>query len=392
MKINVDYAGRATTNGVVAQKDLIAEEDGSVVRNLRRAGAVIIGRTNTPCFSMRPCTGNDLHGETFNPHGAALSPGGSSGGAGSATAAGVGALGHGNDIGGSVRIPAYCNGIYGLRPTSGVTPAYNPSQAAERPLVAAMASVQGPLARSVEDIRLAMLALQGHDPRDVLQAPTEGMFAPLEHRPCRVAMHAESEEFETDPAVSAAVREAGAMLAEAGYEVVEAAPPSLREATEFWRLNLGNEMRAGMTKQMELHGDERVRRAVDMMLEGVEEVDTRDGFVAVMARRATLLRKWQLFLEEFPLLLTAVYWISPPERDFDVKPGFGPEDFMRVMAPMTATPTIGLPGLTAPVGTKPGRPMGVQLISSRFGDRRLLEAGATLERAIGRIEPIDPRP
>lgn len=78
VKINVDYAGRATTNGVVAQKDLIAEEDGSVVRNLRRAGAVIIGRTNTPCFSMRPCTGNDLHGETFNPHGAALSPGGSS--------------------------------------------------------------------------------------------------------------------------------------------------------------------------------------------------------------------------------------------------------------------------------------------------------------------------
>ncbi len=391
VKINVDYAGRATTNGVVAQKDLIAEEDGSVVRNLRRAGAVIIGRTNTPCYSMRACTGNDLHGDTLNPHGAGITPGGSSGGAGSATAAGIGAMGHGNDIGGSVRIPAYCNGIYGLRPTAGVAPAYNASLAGERPIVSQMASVQGPLARSIEDIRLAMLALQGHDPRDVWQVPTEGMFAPLGRRPCRVAMHAESDEFEAAPEVSAAVREAGAILAAAGYEVVETSPPSFREAFEFWRLSLGNEMLGGLAKALELHGDARIKQSVGVMLDGLEEIDTRDGFIGILSRRSTLLRKWQMFLEEYPLLLTAVFWTPPPERDFDVKPGFGLDEFMRIMAPMAATPTIGLPGLTSPVGSAPGRPMGVQLIATRYGDRRLLEAGAVLERAIGRTDPIDPR-
>ena len=103
VKINVDYAGRATTNGVRAYANLIAPEDGSVVRNLRGAGAVMIGRTNTPCYSMRWFTENALHGATLNPHDPAITPGGSSGGAGAATAAGIGAIGHGTDIGGSVR-------------------------------------------------------------------------------------------------------------------------------------------------------------------------------------------------------------------------------------------------------------------------------------------------
>ena len=119
VKINVDYGGRATTNGVVAYKDMIAPGDGSVVRNLKAGGAVIIGRTNTPCYSMRGFTSNDLHGQTYNPHDPAITAGGSSGGAGAATAAGIGAMGHGNDIGGSVRHPAFCNGIYGLRPGCG---------------------------------------------------------------------------------------------------------------------------------------------------------------------------------------------------------------------------------------------------------------------------------
>ncbi|MBC7431631.1 MAG: amidase, partial [Rubritepida sp.] len=105
IKVNTDQAGHATTNGLVTQRDHVAAQDNPVVANLRRAGAIIVGRTNTPAFSLRWFTSNNLHGHTRNPHDPSITPGGSSGGAAAATAAGIGAIGHGTDIGGSVRYP-----------------------------------------------------------------------------------------------------------------------------------------------------------------------------------------------------------------------------------------------------------------------------------------------
>ena len=115
IKVNVDQAGFANTNGIKAQRDNIAQEDNPVVANMRRAGAVIVGRTNTPAFSFRWFANNQLHGHTTNPRDPGITPGGSSGGAGAATAAGIGHIGHGTDIAGSVRYPAYACGIHGLR-------------------------------------------------------------------------------------------------------------------------------------------------------------------------------------------------------------------------------------------------------------------------------------
>ena len=112
IKVNVDQAGYATTNGVVAFRDKIATEDSPVVANWRKAGAVFIGRTNTPAFSHRWFTANELHGETLNPRNAALTPGGSSGGAAAAVATGMGPLAHGNDYGGSIRYPAAAWSVY----------------------------------------------------------------------------------------------------------------------------------------------------------------------------------------------------------------------------------------------------------------------------------------
>ncbi|MEC7258816.1 MAG: amidase, partial [Pseudomonadota bacterium] len=392
VKINVDYAGRATTNGVVAYKDMIAPGDGSVVRNLKAGGAVIIGRTNTPCYSMRGFTSNDLHGQTYNPHDPAITAGGSSGGAGAATAAGIGAMGHGNDIGGSVRHPAFCNGIYGLRPTSGVVPAYNPSQLAERFIVSQMAAVQGPLARSMEDIRITMQALSRHDPREVWQIPTHNEFDAPVHAPCRVALHAETDEAQVDPEVTAAIRLAGEMLTDAGYEVVEVAPPSLWEAMEFWLLTLGNEMRAGLGVLMEQHGDWKMKRAYHVLVDGIPEINDRDGFLKAYAQRSALLRKWQMFFEDYPLVLTAVTWSKPMPAEHDVSEGLSNDWFRRATAPMSGTPTLGLPGLTVPVGSRPGVPIGVQLLAGRHQDKRLIAAGAALERAIGKIAPVDPKP
>ena len=149
VKINVDMAGYATTNGVSAFKDLVASEDSPVVANLRKAGAIVIGRSNAPAFSYRWFTDNDLHGRTLNPWNSQLTPGGSSGGASAAVAAGIGAIAHGNDLGGSIRYPAYACGVAGLRPSAGRVPAYNPTQVKDRTLAVQLASVQGPLARTV---------------------------------------------------------------------------------------------------------------------------------------------------------------------------------------------------------------------------------------------------
>ena len=147
IKINVDQKGQSTSNGVSALKNLIAPDDAPIVKNLKKAGAIIIGRTNTPEFSFRADTDNELHGRTNNPWGNHVSAGGSSGGAGAAVMSGIGAMGHGNDIGGSLRFPAAANGAFTVKPGLGRVPAWNPSQNAERGILAQSMSVQGLLTR-----------------------------------------------------------------------------------------------------------------------------------------------------------------------------------------------------------------------------------------------------
>src|SRR5260370_5835192 len=118
IKINVDMAGLPTDNGVIPLKDFVAPEDSPVVANLKHAGAIVIGRTNAPAFSMRVFSDNALHGRTLNPRDPTVTPGGSSGGAGPAIATGIGPIAHGHDIRGPPRIPAYCNRL--ARPPTGL--------------------------------------------------------------------------------------------------------------------------------------------------------------------------------------------------------------------------------------------------------------------------------
>jgi amidase len=124
IKVNIDQEGFANTNGLTVLKDNMATHDSPVVANIRKAGGILVGRTNTPAFSLRWFTKNNLHGQTLNPRNPAITPGGSSGGASAAVAAGICAIGHGTDIAGSVRFPAYACGLHGLRPTLGRIPAH----------------------------------------------------------------------------------------------------------------------------------------------------------------------------------------------------------------------------------------------------------------------------
>lgn len=389
VKVNVDCQGRATTNGVVAFKDNIAAEDSPVVANLRRAGAVIIGRTNTPAFSVRWFTENDLHGRTLNPWSRGHTPGGSSGGASSAVAAGLGAIAHGNDLAGSVRYPAYCTGVYGLRPSFGRVPAFLPSAKEERPISMAMMSVQGPLARNVADLRLALHAMSAGDARDPwwVPAPLQGPALP---GPLRVAMTVNCNGQPADPAVVAAVRQAGAWLADAGYVVEETEPPSLAEAHALWNLIGNDEARQFMWPAVQQHGDEGVRRSFGQMLADSPVLSHADHLRA-FARRSTLIRQWQVFMQRYPLVLGPVSGEPPFPWGWDVDSVESMARVLRAQESQFAVPVLGLPAVSVPTGLAAGLPMGVQLIAPRFREDLVLAAAEVIESRCPPMTPIDPR-
>ncbi|MDO9286377.1 MAG: amidase family protein [Aquabacterium sp.] len=389
VKVNVDVKGRATTNGVVAFKDNLASEDSPVVANLRQAGAVIVGRTNTPAFSVRWFTENDLHGRTLNPWSRAHTPGGSSGGASSAVAAGMGAIAHGNDLAGSVRYPAYCTGVLGLRPSFGRVPAFLPSAKDERPISMAMMSVQGPLARNVADLRLALQAMSPGDARDPWWVPAP-LTGPALPRPLRVAMTVNCHGAPADPAVVAAVRQAGAWLADAGYEVEEVEPPSLAEAHELWNLIGNDEARKFMWPAIEQFGDEGVRRSFGWMLADSPVLEHAEHLKA-FAKRSTLIRRWQLFLQRYPLVLGPVSGEPPFPWGWDVESEASMARVLRAQESQFAVPVLGLPAISVPTGLAGALPMGVQLIAPRFREDLLLDAAEVIESRCPPMTPIDPR-
>src|SRR3954465_8884481 len=227
VKVNIDQQGYATTNGLKLQRDVIAKTNSPVVDNLRKSGAVILGRTNCPAFSYRWFTTNLIHGDTKNPHDPAITPGGSSGGAGAAVAAGIGHIAHGTDIAGSIRYPAYANGVHGLRPTVGRIAAFN-AALPERTIGPQISAVSGPLARTIADLRISLAAMAGFDPRDPwwVPAPLDGV-----KREKRAALCLNPDGLDPVPEVKAAVADAGKRMERAGWIVEEVMTvPPLREA------------------------------------------------------------------------------------------------------------------------------------------------------------------
>src|SRR5262245_54730994 len=234
IKEHVDQLGKPTPNGLAALESVIAPEDAPLVRNLRRAGAIIVGRTNTPELSMRATTDNPLHGRTFNPWHPDASPGGSSGGAGAAAAAGFGPIHHGNDIGGSLRFPAFACGVATVKPTPGRIPAWNPSAAgAERGMFAQLNSVQGAICREVRDVRLATRVMSGRDARDPWWVPVPFDGEPLVS-PIRVAFTRNAHGYPIHADIVRGLERVAGWLGEAGYAVEEVEPPPITEPARAW--------------------------------------------------------------------------------------------------------------------------------------------------------------
>jgi amidase len=387
-KVNVDQRGLATTNGIVAMRDAIASDDSPVVSNLRRAGAVIFGRTNTPAFSFRWFTENDLHGRTLNPWSRERTPGGSSGGASSAVAAGMGPIAQGNDLAGSVRYPAYCTGVYGLRPSFGRVPAFLPSAKEERPPGMQTMSVQGPLARTVGDLRIALEAMAARDPRDPWWVPAP-LRGPALARPVRVAMTVSVPGAVVHPAIVVAVEQAGAWLAEAGYRVEAVDPPHLEEAASLWSAIADTEVRTLMADTVTRLGDAGLRTALAGMQRGSVELGL-EGYMRAMARRTALVRDWFTFLERYPLVLGPVCAEPPFPWGLDTTT---PENMDRVrlaQGPQFMVPVLGLPSLSAPLGAVDGVPIGVQLTGPRFREDLVMDAAEVLEARHPSPTPVTP--
>jgi amidase len=387
IKENIDQAGCATTNGVVAFRDVIAREDSPVVANLKAAGAVIIGRTNTPAFSFRLDTENELRGRTFSPWSERHTPGGSSGGAAASVAAGITPLAHGNDIAGSVRYPAYCCGLVGLRPSFGRVPAFNPSATAERSMSSQLLSVQGPLARTVRDVRLALRSMASSDARDPWWVP-----APLEGEPRlrQVAVVTDPEDLagaRLHPTVADALQKAAAWLADAGYEIVDTRTPGFTRAMELWLAMQMPEIRLYLWPLIEQYGDAGINRAMGLMIDAYPEEDGV-AYMKALAERARVVREWQRFFERVPLVLAPICTEPVYERGFDLESRERTAALWRECVTLTAVPVLGVPGLAVPTGVADGLPVGVQILAPRFREDLCLAAGESIEAGAG----MSPRP
>lgn len=381
VKVNIDQAGFATTNGLCIQQDLIATEDSPPVANLRRAGAVIVGRTNTPAFSLRWFTRNSLHGATQNPAFPGLTPGGSSGGAAAAVAAGLGPIGHGTDIAGSIRYPAHACGIHGLRPGLGGVAAFN-ATAGDRMIGGQLMATSGPLARSAPDLRLAMQAFSQPDPRD----PWWTAAPPPAPYPKRAALALAPDGLQTAPEIREALTAAARQLEALGWVVDEPKLPPLREAMELQLTLWLAEFTLGGTEALAREADPDAI-FVHRELTRIAPPTTLESFMRALQSRARLARLWRGFFADRPVVLMPVSGQLPFPDHYDTS---SPEAFAKVVEaqlPQIAPPFMGLPGLALTIGRTATHPLGIQIIADRGREDILLDLADLLAPEIKAITP-----
>lgn len=389
IKINVDQQGQATSNGLPALKDWIAADDAPLVSNLLNAGAVVIGRTNTPEFSFRIDTDNPLFGRTHNPWGQGLSAGGSSGGAGAAVMAGIGALAHGNDIAGSLRFPASANGAVTVKPGLMRVPAWNPSQVAERGMLSQVMSVQGLITRHARDLHLAMPVMIAPDARDPFHAPLPWRGKPPEG-PVKVGFTTETLGYPLHPEVAAALEDARAALVDAGYRVEEITPPAVSEMAEIGLRALLTETHSMSGGDIEKYGSDTVRAIFAEYFTQFPPFE-HDEYLRIMARRTGLARHWSLLQTDYPLVLTPFL----PQPFFHAgRDAEGPEGVNEVLG--SAFWSTGINFLGLPAGNVPARlaalpsgpqPIGVQIVGQRWREDLIVEAMVAIEDRVGPMAP-----
>jgi amidase len=372
-------AGWRTTYGSPLFRDHVPDRDELLVERVRRAGAVVIGKTNVPEFAAGSHTFNKVFGTTLNPVDPTRSAGGSSGGAACALAAGMVPLADGSDMGGSLRNPASFCGVVGLRPSLGRVPEwplYNQWETT---------SVGGPMARNVGDLALLLSVLAGPDPRapmalgdpgSTFAPPVSGSLGDL-----RVALSVDlGGAFEVDHEVAAIVESSSAV-----FGSVTAAHPDLAEADDTFRTLRAWHFQAKFGELLAAHPDAFKQSLADNIRAG--ESLTGADVARAYTQRTTLSERMREFFESYDVLVLPVSQVPPfpADQEFPTEINGRPMetylDWMRAAYFITVT---GCPAISVPFGhTAAGLPVGIQIVAAHGRDRFLLEVAAALEAAVG---------
>ena len=382
IKMNVDQTGYANTNGLKILKDNITSQDNAVVSNLRKAGAVFVGRTNTPAFSMRWFTRNTLHGHTRNPVNPELTPGGSSGGAAAAVAAGIGPIALGSDIAGSIRYPAYACGIHGIRPSLGRVPSLNPC-AADRHLGAQITAVQGPLARTIDDLELALHAMAARDIRDPWWTPAPLNSGDFEKK---VALCTHPDGLQTEPCIEKELRASATKLKDKGWSVTEIPCPPLRTPAEMQLLLWMSEMRRNGSELVEKENDPDASFVFAEFQKHFPAPDL-DGFLDLLQARAAFVREWMQFTDEYPVVMIPVSATLPFKDNLDVESPASLEKIVEAQMTQIGLPFMGIPGIAVSTGSVDQSPVGVQLVAGRYREDVLFTAARDIETPATPVTP-----
>ncbi|WP_110946105.1 amidase [Streptomyces avicenniae] len=392
VKESTPVEGVPTTFGARRFRERVATADALPVARLRAAGAIPVGHSNMPTLILAGMhTRSELFGDTVNPWDPTRTPGGTSGGDGVAVATGMAPLGLGNDSGGSVRIPAQFCGVTALKPTTGRFPADRRVLGPDDPGPASQTLVtDGPLARTVGDLRLAYEALAGTDPRDPLAVPAPLHGEPLPG-PLTVAVVTDPGGHGVHPSVRASVESAADALRDAGHDVREMADvPRLDEALEAYaRLTL-TEFAPAWPVVRTLLG-EGGDRYLALAMEQVAPVDAA-GLVRLMGTWLGIRRSWAAFLDEHPLLLGPVFTEPPVEPGLESRDRDGRDRVASAMRLCSVTSFVGVPAVAVPTGVAAGLPSGVQVVGRAFREDLCLAAAQAIEDRLGVLTPIDPRP
>jgi amidase len=382
VKDSLDTAGVVSTGGTYGRRAFVPAQDATAVARLRAAGAIVLGKTNTPELTLSIETDNLIYGRTNNPYDPALTPGGSSGGEAALIAAGGSPLGLGSDSGGSIRQPAHFCGIAGLKPTSGRVPRTGHILSFD---VGAMESVTqiGPLARRVEDLGLALSLIAGPDGRDPAIVPMPlGDPQAVALRDLRVAFYSDNGVVSPTPATVATMRAAAAALSLAVASLREDRPPEVQNTTDLWMQLAVADGSAWIRRLLEQAGTTEMRTHPILKKRFLErEAVSAAEFGRLLTRLDRVRSAMLSFMEAYDALICPVnaYPAMPHAAVFEQGIGWS---YTRIFN------LTGWPVVVVRCGTSPeGLPIGVQVVARPWREDVALALAGTLEAALGGWQP-----
>ena len=386
-------SGVRSTQGSPIFKDHVPDRSDLLVTHLESDGAIIYAKSNTPEFGAGANTFNEVFGATLNPWNTARSAAGSSGGAAVSLATGMAWLAHGSDMGGSLRNPASFCGVVGMRPSLGRVAFDRTSQ------IDGTLSVEGPMARNVEDLALLLDAMSGDEPGDPLSKPRpETSFLKAARSgwaPKKVAYSPDLGITPVDPEVADITRRAAYRLSEAGV-IVEEAHPDLSEAHECFQILRAIAFAISKKSLLETHRA-LLKPEVIWNIEYGLSLNAAD-IVKAQNQRAALVRRALAFFETYDLLLCPATIVSPfpiGERYVARCNGTEFDNYVEWLAIVYAITLIASPALCLPCGfTRETLPVGLQIVGRPGDDGKVLAGAVLLEEILGleTTNPIDPRP